>query len=171
MRHNERKAAGLDGISPRLVRLCSYQLAPAFKPLFNWSLATCTVPDCFKRSTVIPVPKKLSPQSLNDYRPVALTSVIMKCFEFLIKLHIQSILPPGFDEYQFAYTKNRSVEDAISINVHEILNHLETSQSYARVLFIDYSSAFNTIIPNKLFDKLIVLKFPIDTCNWILDFL
>ena len=68
---------------------------------------------------------------------MALTSVIMKCFEFLIKLHIQSILPPGFDEYQFAYTKNRSVEDAISINVHEIPNHLETSQSYARVLCID----------------------------------
>ena len=88
-----------------------------------------------------------------------------------MKLHIQSFLPPGFDKFQFAYTKNRSVEDAISINVHEILKHLEKSQSYARVLFIDYSSAFNTIIPQKLFDKLIVLNFPIDTCNWILDFL
>ena len=90
---------------------------------------------------------------------------------FLLNYISKVSLPPDFDEYQFAYTKNRSVEDAISINVHEILNHLETSQSYARVLFIDYSSAFNTIIPQKLFDKLIVLKFPIDTCNWILDFL
>jgi len=39
------------------------------------------------------------------------------------------------------------------------------------VLFIDFSSAFNTIIPQKLYNKLIDLNFPLHTCNWILDFL
>ena len=95
----------------------------------------------------------------------------MKCFEFLFKIHMQSLLPDGFDKYQFAYRKNRSVEDAISILVHEILKHLESKNAYARVLFIDFSSAFNTIIPMKLIEKLLVLNFPNDICNWILDFL
>ena len=129
------------------------------------------MPDTFKKSTIIPVPKKASPESFNDYRPVALTSVIMKCFEAIFKVFIQSLLPSDFDPYQFAYRKNRSVEDAVSLNIHEILCHLEKPNSYVRVLFLDYSSAFNNIIPKSLVEKLLALDFPIDICNWILDFL
>ena len=140
---NISKASGPDNISPRLLRLCSYQLAAPFCDIFNWSLQSYTVPDTFKMSTIIPVPKKASPQSFNDYRPVALTSVIMKCFESIFKVFIQSLLPSDFDPYQFAYRKNRSVEDAVSLNIHEILDHLEKPNSYVRVLFLDYSSAFN----------------------------
>ena len=168
---NISKASGPDNISPRLLRLCSYQLAAPFCDIFNWSLQSYTVPDTFKMSTIIPVPKKASPQSFNDYRPVALTSVIMKCFESIFKVFIQSLLPSDFDPYQFAYRKNRSVEDAVSLNIHEILDHLEKPNSYVRVLFLDYSSAFNNIIPKSLFEKLLVLDFPVDICNWILDFL
>ena len=65
------------------------------------------------------------------------------------------------------------MEDAISILVHELLKHLESKNEYARVLlfFIDFSSAFIMIIPSKLTEKLLVLNFPKDICNWILDFL
>ena len=85
---------------------------------------------------------------------------------------LNSKLPNKFDPFQFAYNRNRSVDDAISINLHEILQHLEMKKSYARVLFIDFSSAFNTIIPSKLRFKLINdLELPISICNWILDFL
>ena len=71
----------------------------------------------------------------------------MKCFEHILLNFVKSILPPGIDTFQFAYTKNRGVEDAISINIFEVLRHLKTTKSYARMLFIDFSSAFNTIIP------------------------
>ena len=40
-----------------------------------------------------------------------------------------------------------------------------------RVLFIDYSSAFNTIVPSKLITKLEILELNTFLCNWILDFL
>lgn len=171
-RLRENKAAGPDEIKPRLLKSCCAQLAPVFTNIYNWSLETCTVPSCLKVSTIVPVPKKASPSTLNDYRPVALTSVIMKCFESLVLNYINSLLPPQFDSFQFAYRENRSVDDAIAINVHEIANHLESRKSYARVLFIDYSSAFNTIIPQKLYNKLLFdLSFPLNICNWILDFL
>ncbi|KAL7877247.1 hypothetical protein SRHO_G00038900 [Serrasalmus rhombeus] len=38
-------------------------------------------------------------------------------------------------------------------------------------MFIDYSSAFNTIIPAKLIPKLTDLDLNSHLCNWILDFL
>ena len=39
------------------------------------------------------------------------------------------------------------------------------------MLFIDYSSAFNTIVPSKLINKLRTLGLNTSLCNWILDFL
>ena len=40
-----------------------------------------------------------------------------------------------------------------------------------RMLFIDYSSAFNTIVPSKLITKLRILGLNTSLCNWIMDFL
>ena len=59
----------------------------------------------------------------------------------------------------------------MSLGLHRALEHLEKTSAYVRVLFVDYSSAFNTIIPSKLYDKLVQLEFPISLCRWILDFL
>jgi len=39
------------------------------------------------------------------------------------------------------------------------------------MLFIDFSSAFNTIIPSRLAGKLIELSLNTPLCAWILDFL
>ncbi|KAK6324470.1 hypothetical protein J4Q44_G00038120 [Coregonus suidteri] len=39
------------------------------------------------------------------------------------------------------------------------------------MLFIDYSSAFNTIVLSKLITKLRILGLNTSLCNWILDFL
>ena len=39
------------------------------------------------------------------------------------------------------------------------------------MLFVDYSSAFNTIIPKRLYHKLLNLNVPCALCDWILDFL
>ena len=39
------------------------------------------------------------------------------------------------------------------------------------MLFIDYSSAFNTIVPSKLIIKLGALGLNPTLCNWVLNFL
>ncbi|KAK1803861.1 hypothetical protein P4O66_003810 [Electrophorus voltai] len=79
----------------------------------------------FKRSTIIPVPKKPRPSGLNDYRPVALTSVVMKCFEKPVRDFITSSLPASMDPLQFAYRHNRSNDDAIAHLLHTTLTHLD----------------------------------------------
>ena len=50
-------------------------------------------------------------------------------------------------------------------------SHLDKRNIYVRMLFIDYSSAFNTIVPSKLINKLRTLGLNTSICNWILDFL
>ena len=101
----------------------------------------------FQADPIVPVPKDAKVTSLNYYHPVALTLVTMKCFERLVMAHINSILPDTLEPLQFAYRLNRSTDDAISIALHTGLSHLDKNNTYMRMLFIDYSSAFNIIVP------------------------
>ncbi|KAI4893710.1 hypothetical protein NFI96_012166 [Prochilodus magdalenae] len=94
----------------------------------------------------------------------------MKCFERLVKTHICSALPATMDPHQFAYRSNRSTDDAIALTVHSTFTHLDRKNTYVRMLFIHYSSAFNTIIPAKLIPKLTDLGLNSHLCNWVLDF-
>ncbi|KAI4903872.1 hypothetical protein NFI96_022133, partial [Prochilodus magdalenae] len=125
----------------------------------------------FKTATIVPVPKHSTASTLNDFCPVALTPIISKCFERLVSSHVKSCLPAALDLHQFAYRRNRSTEDAISAALHTVLAHLDCQNSYVRMLFIDFSSAFNTVIPSKLIYKLSQLGISTSLCNWILDFL
>ncbi len=95
----------------------------------------------------------------------------MKCFERLVIHNIKTSIPNTLDLLQFAYRPNRSTDDANSSTLHLALTHLENKDSYVRMLFIDFSSAFNTIIPQQLINKLSLLGLNNSLCNWILDFL
>ncbi|CDQ56394.1 unnamed protein product [Oncorhynchus mykiss] len=67
--------------------------------------------------------------------------------------------------------KLRSTDDAISTTLHTSLTQLDKRNTYVRMLFINYSSAFNTIVPSKLVIKLETLGLDPALCNWVLDFL
>jgi hypothetical protein len=95
----------------------------------------------------------------------------MKCLERLVMAHINSIIPDTLDPLQFAYRPNRSTDDEISIALHTALSHLNKRNTYVRMLFIDYSAAFNNVVPTKLITKLRTLELNTSLCNWILDFL
>ena len=65
-------APGLDQISPKFVKLSKCVLAPLLARLFNRCIQLETFPNDFKEANVIPVPKKTSPTSLDELRPISL---------------------------------------------------------------------------------------------------
>jgi hypothetical protein len=69
----------------------------------------------------------------------------MKGFKSLVMAHINTIIPETLDPLQIAYCPNRSTDDAISMALNTALSLLDKRNTYVRMLFIDYSSAFNTI--------------------------
>jgi hypothetical protein len=91
----------------------------------NWQVFSLTfstsesvITTFLKQTTIVPVPREVKVTCLNDYCPVALTSVAMKCFEKLVIAQINSSLPCTLDPLQFAYLPNRSPDDEISIALH-----------------------------------------------------
>ncbi len=95
----------------------------------------------------------------------------MKSFENLVLAYLKDITGPSLDPLQFAYRANKSVDDAVNMGLHYVLQHLDRPGTYVRNLFVDFSSAFNTIIPNLLLPKPTGLSVPTSICQWINSFL
>ncbi|KAJ8022663.1 hypothetical protein HOLleu_37627 [Holothuria leucospilota] len=112
---------------------------------------------------------------MNDLRPVALTSIAMKTCERFILQYLKEATVDFMDDLQFAYRKDRNTEDAILYTLDNLYSHLEDSRFgtvSARIMFFDFSSAFNTIKPHILAD--ILLKtgvLPCASVKWILHYL
>ena len=154
------KASGPDHLSSKVLKCCAKPLSSIFCTLFNLSLKLCKIPVSWKTSKIIPVPKSSSVSQMNDLRPVALTSIPMKCLERLVLKSVLPLCAPHLDQRQFAYKADRSVEDAILYFTNNVYQHLDKPKGYVRTLFIDFSSAFNTIQPHILIPKLQAMNFP-----------
>eukprot|EP00061_Rhincodon_typus_P003419 g20038.t1 len=114
---------GLDSVPNQALRSCADQLAEVFTNVFNLSLLQVEVPTCFKKTTILPVPKKAHAVSTNDHRSIPLTSIIMKCFKKLDMSQINSSLPTCLNPLQFAYRHNRKKGEhaPIYINATEVV--------------------------------------------------
>ncbi len=130
------------------------------------------VPCLWKTSNIIPIPKQQKSHSLHDFRPIALTSLAMKALEREVKSQLITVTGHKLDSLQFAYRTKRGVDDAKLFLLNTIHQYLEKGGTFARMLFVDFSSAFNTMNPLILAKKL-VCEFDVShgLVLWILDFL
>lgn len=109
------------------------------------------MPTCL---TIIPVAQKTN---------VDLHLYLAKCFERLAMQHIKECLSVTLIHYR----SNRSTEDVISLMLHLALPHTEQRSTCVRRLFTDFSSAFNTIIPEQLLRKLQSMEVSNSICKWV----
>ena len=166
------KACGPDNITGRVVKTCKQQFVHIFVYLFQMSLDEHVGPKIWKTSELIPVPKINLPKVKNDLRPIALTSIIMKCLEFIVKDKFSPEYKLYRDPYQFAYSANRCVDDACLTLLHDMYSFLDrTGNRFVKIVFIDFSSAFNTIQTHLLLTKLINMNINSNIILWIHSFL
>lgn len=166
-----RKAPGPDGIGSRLLKDCADPLSGVITRLYNLSLSLGRVPVLWKTSCVVPVPKTARPTEPNHYRPVALTSHLMKTMERIILRHLRPLVSSALDPLQFAYRPGIGVDDAVIYLLQRTLHHLENVGSTVRIMFFDFSSAFNTIQPALLRVKLEGAGVDHHLAAWTVDYL
>jgi hypothetical protein len=97
-----------------MLKQCSSQLSHVFNSLFPLFLNAHFVPGVWKTSVIIPVPMKPNAKILNDFWPVALTSVLCKCMEGVVCNQLTASVADHKDPFQFAYRVSRGVVDASS---------------------------------------------------------
>jgi hypothetical protein len=170
-RINPFKAAGPDGLGGRVLKSCAQQLGPVFAKMFQLFLNCQFFPRSWKNSTIIPVPKKSTAKEMNDFRPVALTPILAKCMERIVCSQLLTAVADRLDPRQFAYKAKRGVEDACLTLLDLVASHLDSTGTYVRILFMDFSSAFNTIQPHLLLKRLLDLNVNSTIVLWTREFL
>ena len=99
------KASGPDGVSAIMLKMTGEFIAPSVCKLFNISLQTGRVPQGWKQSIIVPVPKTSAACTPDNYRPVSLLSVLSKVLERhmygIITNHLQKFHPLAESQWGF----------------------------------------------------------------------
>ena len=81
------KASGPDKISSRMLKMTATSIAPSITELFNLSIHMGKIPDQWKESMVVPIPKSNKLSDPGNYRPISLTYILCK----LLKKHMYNM--------------------------------------------------------------------------------
>ncbi len=99
-----------------------------------------------RRQPLFLSPKKTYVREMKKFRPVALTSILCKCLEKVVAGELTSKVAEYLDPLQCAYKPKRGVEDASLTLLNTATRHLDLLNSLVRILFMDFTSAFYTLV-------------------------
>ncbi|TWW53746.1 hypothetical protein D4764_0109260 [Takifugu flavidus] len=95
----------------------------------------------------------------------------MKVMERLVLTHLRPLVSPFQDPLQFAYQPKVGVDNAVIYLLQRAYSSLDRLNTTVRVMFFDFSSAFNTIQPRVLRAKLENMQMDAPLFSWIEDYL
>jgi len=101
------KSPGPDGITPAHVQQSGQIAMNWLKKIFQSILAVGELPTAWQEIKVVFIPKagKATHTTAKDFRPISLTSFLLKSFKRMISLHIKATVDPTqISEAQHAYT-------------------------------------------------------------------
>jgi len=107
----------------------------------------------------------------NDARPIAITCPVSKVAEFFIDQFFNLHFDEHLDSHQFGCTKGRSTMYLLIKLMHVLFSSSDVSSNIIRVLFVDYTKAFDLIDHNILAKKLADYQFPPHLALWTISFL
>ena len=139
------KSPGTDGIFPALLQKGISTLMPHLRKLFIWSYTYGHTPEIWSRVKVIFIPKQgKNPEDPRSYRPLNLTSFLLKTMEKIIDSHLRygQLLERPLCDWQHAYQRGKSTISALHELVSKVENSLENKE-IALTAFLDIEGAFD----------------------------
>ena len=138
----------------------THLLAAPDAAIFNSSFREGVLPKLWKSTTVISLPKKHPPCSVqNDIRPISLTPILAKVFESLVLEWVDNTIKPQIDDSITGITGTCTIDVLVEI-LHKWYEATDTMGTFVRVLLLDYSKAFDLNNNEKLIDKLVKMNLP-----------
>jgi hypothetical protein len=164
------KAIGPDGISPVILKECCDVLSPSLCVLFNLSLSKGYVPADWRLANVVPIFKSGDKQSIANYRPVSLLSIISKVFERCIHNRIYPYISHCITDYQHGFVKGKSTCSQM-LRFTDFIGSCLDNNSQVDVIYLDFAKAFDTVPHNLLLKKLSMYGFGGNMLRWFSSYL
>ena len=166
----EKKAAGLDGLPPRLLKYCAEGISVSVADLFNRSFAEGRFPSDKKSALVIPVFKKGAQSDPGNYRPIALLPIISKVMERLVLDKLSLFLNPWLPPAQSGFKKKDGTVAQLT-RLTQLWSEAIDNSDYAGVIFFDLSKAFDKVWHEGLLYKPRAAGICGPAYNWFMSFL
>jgi hypothetical protein len=102
------KAHGPDGIHGKILKNYAVGLAYPLTCIFKTSYNSGRIPQQWKLANVVPIFKKGNKTSVENYRQISLTCLVMKVFEHIIKEKILFLTSDAIDNRQHGFLAQKS---------------------------------------------------------------
>ena len=152
---NSNKSCGPDGIHGKILKNCANSLALPLSLLYELSYNSGIIPTEWKLAHVVPIHKKGSKENVENYRPISLTSLIMKTFERLIKQELLAKAAHLLDDRQHGFLNDKScTTNMINFIDSVTLSLNDCSTISVDVIYFDFAKAFDSVNHDLILKKL-----------------
>lgn len=156
-------------ISAQFVKSNVNIVAPILTNYFNALLKVGHIPEQWKQSYLVPIPKKGKTSDVNNYRGISIQSVIPKIMDQLItrKLahHVNEIIP----EQQHGFIQHKSTSTNLFEKTLFIHEHIARGKQ-VDVIYFDLSKAFDRINHKLIARRLAEIGTPLAFYKTIMNF-
>ena len=165
-------AGGPDKFPAVILKQCKEELSKPLYLIWRSSLDTGEIPSAYLEQIIVPIFKKGTKSSPENYRPVSLTSHIIKIFERVLRAKIVRYIEVNnfLSRNQHGFRTGKSCLTQLLNHFELILSILETG-SNADVLYLDFSKAFDKVDHTILLAKLKSIGICGKVHMWLTSFL
>ena len=152
--------------------MVSDEIIVILKHIFNISLAKGVFPDKLKIARVIPIFKKGNHTLVAIYRPISVLPCFSNLLERIMYNRLYKFLLENNILYQkqFGFQNAHSTEHAILQLVNQI-TEVFSQGKYTLGIFLDFSTAFDTVNHNVLLEKLKAYGIQYENLKWSRSYL
>ena len=148
------------------------EISHSLSRIFQLSLCSGTLPQDWISAHIVPVHKKNDKSNPSNYRPISLTSIVVKTLERLVHRVVVSALERQglLSKYQHGFHVGHSTVSLLSEAVHDWAFALEQRNS-VHSLFLDLAKAFDSVPHYPLLLRLDLLGIRGELLEWFRAFL
>ena len=166
------KSPGPDGIHPEIVKPLSSILVAPLANLFRESYNSGALPEDWRTADVTAIHKESPREQPRNYRPISLTSILLKVMERIIRDKIGKHMTSNgiLSAKQHGFVKYRSCQTNLILFLDEITHRLNLGED-VEVCYMDFRKAFDSVNHRLLLMKLHSFRPHPKTIEWIGSFL
>ena len=150
---DENKATGPDKIPAKLLKNCASSIYLSLCDLFNKRLSLGKLPNEWKLSNIVPIPKKGPAEEVSNYRPISLLSLVSKVFERCVYNQLVSHISTQLHHLQFGFLRGKPITSQLLHVLQDIHQALE-SRNHVDAVYLDFAKAFDKVSHKLLLTKL-----------------
>ena len=150
------KSPGFDGLISDFFIDAKDFIAPFLLKMYNVIFESAIYPESCAKGLIVPIHKKGDKGDPNNYRGITLISTFAKIFLLVLRNRLNLWCEENtiFNDFQFGLRNQRSTSDCIFI-LHSLIQKVLKQNSKMYCAFVDYEKAFDTVVRDALWFKLI----------------